>query len=137
MGNIKPRKYKLDGRRFGHLSVREYAGNSRWICDCDCGKSCEILTGRLVGGHVKSCGCKGKQKQTSMLKPYVFECLKRYGNTVIGEQTFQKYGEKAILKELSKHGFKCNIRILIHEDVKNGQYDMQPVEKYIIVEIIR
>lgn len=128
MSNNKPTKYRLDGRRFGHLYVRKYAGHSKWICDCDCGKTCEILTGRLIGGHVKSCGCKGRSEQTGMLKDYVFDCLDRFGNTVISKKTYDTYGEKAILDELLQHGFNCKIRIAVHKDVT-------PIEKYIIIEL--
>lgn len=49
------------GKRFGRLTVIEYAGKEkglhRWKCRCDCGNV--ILAGqtRLQSGQTKSCGC--------------------------------------------------------------------------------
>lgn len=45
-----------------------------------------------------------------MLKPYVFECLTRFGNTIISESTFDHYGSEILLEELRKNGFDCKIR---------------------------
>lgn len=28
-----------------------------WLCRCECGKEVEVTTGKLTGGHTKSCGC--------------------------------------------------------------------------------
>lgn len=52
---------KFVGRRFGKLTVTEYAGKKngmhQWKCICDCGK--ETLVGQtlLQSGKTKSCGC--------------------------------------------------------------------------------
>lgn len=62
--NIRNRK-ELLGKRFGRLVVVAYAGdacitkdnNSRWICQCDCGNTVVVGTGKLKSGHTKSCGC--------------------------------------------------------------------------------
>ena len=51
-----PRK-DLTGQRFGKLVVREWAGNSRWLCDCDCGRSTKVITANLKRGNTSSCGC--------------------------------------------------------------------------------
>lgn len=32
-----PNRIDLTGKRFGRLTVIEYAGKSKWICKCDCG----------------------------------------------------------------------------------------------------
>ena len=58
MGNIKD----LAGQRFGRLLVIEQDGkdshrNIRWKCKCDCGNIKVILSGHLVSGRTKSCGC--------------------------------------------------------------------------------
>ena len=51
------------GKRFGRLTVIEFAGISKtrkamWICQCDCGTITNPIAGyRLRGGATKSCGC--------------------------------------------------------------------------------
>lgn len=47
----------LTGRRFGKLIVRLWAGDSRWVCDCDCGGSAKVLTANMKRGNTSSCGC--------------------------------------------------------------------------------
>lgn len=119
MGNVKP-KYDLTGQRFGRLYVQEYSGRGLWICKCDCGKTREILTTRLIHGIVRSCGCKGKvDHKSDKLKPYVYEMLMLHGNTVISESVYTRLGEKTILNDLKKHGFDCYIRIAKHNDKFN------------------
>lgn len=59
MGNknsgIKPKN--ITRKRFGKLTVSNYAGNSRWLCVCDCGNVVTVQTCKLNSGHTKSCGC--------------------------------------------------------------------------------
>jgi ribosomal protein L15 len=41
--------------------------------------------------------------------------LEKYGNTTISWSRYCKYGDKAILRDLKKHGFKnCKIEIYDH-----------------------
>lgn len=56
---MRARKAKADisGKRFGKLLVKEWAGNSRWLCLCDCGKNTLVLTANLNRGNTTSCGC--------------------------------------------------------------------------------
>lgn len=55
--------HNLLGRRFGRLVVIEKSGAPRllkrllWTCRCDCGRSADIYSDRLLSGHTKSCGC--------------------------------------------------------------------------------
>mgnify|MGYP001591070312 CR=1 FL=1 len=56
----------LNGMRFGTLTVVEFYGVSkhqraRWLCICDCGNSCVVVSGNLTCGKTKSCGCKKRQ----------------------------------------------------------------------------
>lgn len=55
-----PRKDFI-GRRFGQLTVTEYAGKCggmhRWKCLCDCGKETIVGQTLLQKGKTKSCGC--------------------------------------------------------------------------------
>ena len=49
------------GKRFGQLTVLEYAGKRsgmhRWKCRCDCGKETVVGQTLLQTGKTKSCGC--------------------------------------------------------------------------------
>ena len=56
-------KKTMIGKRFGKLTVIEFAGVSKnrklmWICKCDCGKITHPIVGsNLRSGQTKSCGC--------------------------------------------------------------------------------
>lgn len=49
------------GKRFGMLTVLEYAGKRngmhRWRCQCDCGQETVVGQSLLQNGRTKSCGC--------------------------------------------------------------------------------
>lgn len=52
----------LSNRRFGKLlALKPTEKRERhytvWLCECDCGKQCEVASFRLVRGRTKSCGC--------------------------------------------------------------------------------
>lgn len=53
----------LTGMTFGRLTVRELIGRRgkqgvlAWLCDCECGGTCEVVTADLKKGIQKSCGC--------------------------------------------------------------------------------
>jgi hypothetical protein len=56
------RRKNIAGRRFGKLiAIRDigtkYRTHRLWLCQCDCGKSCEVIMQSLVRGRTKSCGC--------------------------------------------------------------------------------
>ena len=48
------------GKKFGHLTVIEYVGKSKWKCQCDCGAVRIVQTAHLTTGHTLSCGCRKK-----------------------------------------------------------------------------
>jgi hypothetical protein len=60
-----PAPINLSGRRFDRLVARSpstrrsNAGRAmrRWACDCDCGKTVDVPTDRLISGETRSCGC--------------------------------------------------------------------------------
>jgi len=57
----------LTGQRFGRLTVLQNAGRKLaiggkkeyiyWLCQCDCGNTCETTAANLKCGNSKSCGC--------------------------------------------------------------------------------
>lgn len=77
---MPPRK-DLTGQRFGKLSVIGFAGkskhgNCKWLCKCDCGNEVTVLSGHLISGMTKSCGCLKTNDLTG----------KRYGKLVVVER---------------------------------------------------
>lgn len=57
----RPVVYDWVGKRFGKLTVLEYAGRRngahRWKCKCDCGNITTVWQSNLKNGHTTSCGC--------------------------------------------------------------------------------
>lgn len=55
-------KIEMKGKKFGKLTVIEYAGQksrrrTMWKCICDCGNIVVVDGTHLRDGHTKSCGC--------------------------------------------------------------------------------
>lgn len=43
------------GMRFNKLVVKEYLGNKKWLCHCDCGNDCIVSSDHLpINGKRKS-----------------------------------------------------------------------------------
>lgn len=74
----KRRSLDLTNQRFGNLlalrSTNKRNNNKSiiWLCQCDCGKKCEVDSSSLVTGNTKSCGCQrnksyGEQKIAKIL----------------------------------------------------------------------
>jgi hypothetical protein len=61
----------LIGEKFGRLLVIKKAfskhGRSRWICQCDCGKTYNVLGHNLRKGKTKSCGCLRKESARNLI----------------------------------------------------------------------
>lgn len=67
-----PLRKEYEGKRFGRLTVTEYAGTARelgkcgtanyWKCRCDCGKESVVSQTELQSGGTQSCGCLQKEK---------------------------------------------------------------------------
>lgn len=55
------KKLELTGQKFGRLTVLEQrpsrAGQTMWLCQCECGKTTTAFGKLLKRLHVKSCGC--------------------------------------------------------------------------------
>lgn len=60
------------GKRFGQLTVTDYAGKKsgmhRWRCKCDCGRETVVGQTPLQSGRTKSCGCLQKKIVLDNLK---------------------------------------------------------------------
>lgn len=49
----------LTGRKFGRLTVKEYRGGSKWLCECECGRKTIVAQNNLCRKThaIISCGC--------------------------------------------------------------------------------
>ena len=60
------------GKRFGMLTVLEYAGKQggmhRWRCRCDCGRETVVGQTLLQSGRTKSCGCLQRRQIVDNLR---------------------------------------------------------------------
>ena len=59
----------LIGRKFGRLTVVEADGktasrHTKWLCQCECGKTKSVVSRDLLNGHTQSCGCLQREKVT-------------------------------------------------------------------------
>lgn len=59
----------LVNQKFGKLQVLKKAlkrnNKTRWLCQCACGKTCEVTTSQLRSGKTRSCGCLRREKAAS------------------------------------------------------------------------
>ena len=52
---------RLEGQKFGRLTVISYLGGRRYSCQCECGNTTESAAYSLKSGDSGSCGCKGHE----------------------------------------------------------------------------
>lgn len=75
----------LIGQKFGKLTVIERLentkyGQTRWLCQCECGNKTSVRTSNLKNGHVKSCGCLNRELISKRSKRYnTYDLSGEYG----------------------------------------------------------
>ena len=50
------------GMRYGRLVAKKYMGDSKWLCECDCGNTTIVKGCALTTGNTTSCGCLRNEK---------------------------------------------------------------------------
>lgn len=125
----------IKGLKFGKLKALEYLGNSKWLCQCDCGNFAEINSYKLRSGHTCSCGCLTKtqkgESHTRLCQIYRAMKSRCYN---LKNNRYKHYGAKGIkicdewLKDFQafknwalKNGYADNLtidRIDVNEDYK-------------------
>jgi hypothetical protein len=64
----------LTGMAFGRLTVlapaKPRGSNSRWRCECACGKVTTVFAYSLKSGSTKSCGCLRTERASEHLRRY-------------------------------------------------------------------
>ena len=76
------------GQRFGRLLVKSIAGRTprgkvRWLCECDCGQSVDVMGEALRRGYSNSCGCL--RRELAAVRDPVGDGV-RYGRLVIATE---------------------------------------------------
>ena len=65
------RKEQLEGQTFNYLLVKEYLGNSKYLCEClACGSDTIASSHNLKSGKKKSCGCIKGELVSKALKTH-------------------------------------------------------------------
>lgn len=91
----------LAGRRFGRLvaSHRSYSKKyypsfygATWVCQCDCGNTCEVLAVNLKTGRTRSCGCLRSDNAS--------EIIEKNRKTIPGKK-HSCHGEMMTVREIS------------------------------------
>ncbi|MHA2033291.1 MAG: hypothetical protein ACW99Q_28300, partial [Candidatus Kariarchaeaceae archaeon] len=108
----------LTGQKFGRLTVvkrvlpNTTCGNSRWLCQCDCGNQKIICGASLRNNNTKSCGCLHRELvlQRTIKKNTTHGCASRHQQskeyqtwismiqrcTNINNPRYQNYGDRGI-----------------------------------------
>jgi hypothetical protein len=76
---------ELKGKRFGALVVREWIiekKSGKWLCDCDCGSTAKVRTGRLLSGEGRRCVQCSLRNKGRLSGPEAGRnhCVRRYVN---------------------------------------------------------
>ena len=65
------------GKVYGRLTVADRKSNqtvcassTMWVCQCKCGKVCEVRADRLAYGNTKSCGCLAVDASERQIRRY-------------------------------------------------------------------
>lgn len=70
-----------------------------------------------------------------LLPAWVYRNLERYGNCSIGNRIYTELGHDAILEDLKKHGFICQIRIASKKEPTEHFLHCRE-EQYTIIEVL-
>lgn len=86
----------LTSQKFGELTVLQKTGKNKynytiWLCQCNCGKQCEVTSRELLSGDTKSCGClKNSYREfqiEQLLKQFNIQYQKEYSfNNLVDKQ---------------------------------------------------
>jgi hypothetical protein len=94
----KKKVKNLVGKRFGRLVVEQFEGihnhRAQWSVRCDCGKTNIVLSGALLSGNTKSCGCLGNESRIKVCKSRLQNLTgKVFGKWTVGSLAgFNKHG---------------------------------------------
>ena len=106
-------KKDLTGQRFGRLIAVKDIGQKiisgqkyrNWLCECDCGNTCEVISTLLIQGHTKSCGCLVKYTSSILGKNNKKDLIgQKFSRLTVIEETDRRQGNNIIWKCLCDCG---------------------------------
>lgn len=98
----KAKRIDLTNKKFGKLLVRyRNKKNSKWVCECECGKIINVTTSNLTTGNSKSCGCALGENLTTHGR-YLHPCYKHWGTmrqrcNNKNSSDYKNYGKRGIM----------------------------------------
>lgn len=129
----KARTVDLLGKRFGKLTVMEYAGSKKgramWKCKCDCGNEAEVFSSYLQTGDTKSCGCIMSYREVMIedyLKSHKIPYKKQYTFPELRGKKYPLRFDFAIFNQ--DDTIKCLVEYQGEQHYRN--IFKQPVENY-------
>lgn len=111
----KSRTLDLTGKKFDRLTAVAYAGNSSWLCKCDCGNSVTVKTAHLRNGNTKSCTCMQKEKASNSMNIRLSNYRKSRGYPedflISDENTVQrmKFSEDLRVPIMERDSWNCQL----------------------------
>lgn len=120
----------LTNKKFGMLTAlsidsKNYAGQTMWLCICECGKKVVLRAWVLKTGNTKSCGCGFKKRNLthglSRHPIYQVWALMKSRCSCRSTPNFKNYGGRGIsvCQSWSKD-FKCFYKWALSNGYKNG-----------------
>ena len=102
------KKRDLTNLKFGRITALEETKKRQnrriiWRCICDCGNEKEILSGELLSGNVRSCGCLQKDSTKERLQllnkdPIFRSKLEAASRMAVGDPDY-KYKRRMIMQQ--------------------------------------
>lgn len=131
-------KFDLTGQRFGRLVVLGKAEEQtkkhkvEWTCQCDCGNTKPVVTGKLRSGYTRSCGCLQRERmeanrQASPRKQEAMVYLRTNPTASIREvMKALDCSNRVVMNARDALGLSSNPRAVTDELLKEiGAYQMQ------------
>lgn len=87
---------KLEGKRFGFLTVLKRTPKGHFACRCECGNLSTVAVTALTRGIVKSCGCKnGNHPKQISWRTREIELAKERALETLAKSLFKAYQNEA------------------------------------------
>lgn len=95
--SAQKKKKDLTGQKFGRLTVIADTGERKnekviWLCQCECGNMCKIISTQLISGKTQSCGCLQKERTSEATRLDLTGM--RFGSLVVIEPAPNKESSK-------------------------------------------
>ena len=120
-----PKLIDLTGQTFGRLTVIEripnkWTGGTRWLCQCKCGNTKDILARSLVSKKTTSCGCAYQTHGQSYTRLYRNWARMKYRCENPDDEEYHNYGGRGIKVCDEWHDFMVFYKWAIDNGYREG-----------------